>query len=86
MRAAPLKDYAHGPLTLEDFAILPAVAEPVERLRDAGFLTVLVTNQPGIARGQMSWETLRRSPRLATRFYRTQLVQTTGEPRPTTHD
>jgi D-glycero-D-manno-heptose 1,7-bisphosphate phosphatase len=58
VRAAPLKDYAHGPLTLEDFAVFPGVAEPVKRLRDAGFLTVLATNQPGIARGQMSWETL----------------------------
>src|SRR5438067_10490615 len=27
-------------------------------MRDAGFLIVLATNQPAIARGQMSWETL----------------------------
>ena len=51
-------DYAHGPLTLEDFSIFPGVAEPVARLREAGFLTILATNQPGIARGQMSWKTL----------------------------
>src|SRR6185436_1488646 len=58
VRAAPLKEYAHGPLTLEDFSIVEGVAEPVERMRAAGFLTVLATNQPAIARGQMSWETL----------------------------
>ncbi len=58
VRAAPLADYAHGPLTLEDFSMFPNITEPVERLRAAGFLTVLVTNQPAIARGQMSWETL----------------------------
>jgi D-glycero-D-manno-heptose 1,7-bisphosphate phosphatase len=59
VRAAPRKEYAHGPLTMADFSIFPGVAEPVVRLREAGFLIVLATNQPGIARGQMSWETLR---------------------------
>ena len=58
VRAAPLVDYAHGPHTLEEFGIFPGVAEPVQRLRDAGFLTVLATNQPAIARGQMDWDTL----------------------------
>jgi D-glycero-D-manno-heptose 1,7-bisphosphate phosphatase len=58
VRAAPLADYAHGPLTLEDFSLFPGIVEPVRRLRDAGFLTVLATNQPGIARGQLTWETL----------------------------
>ena len=58
VRAAPQKDYAHGPLTLEDFSTFPDIAEPVERLRRAGFLTILVTNQPGIGRGQINWETL----------------------------
>jgi D-glycero-D-manno-heptose 1,7-bisphosphate phosphatase len=58
VRAAPLKDYAHGPLTLEDFSLFEGIAEPVCRLRDAGFLIVLATNQPAVARGQISWETL----------------------------
>jgi D-glycero-D-manno-heptose 1,7-bisphosphate phosphatase len=58
VRAAPLTDYAHGPLTLEDFSVFDGVAEPVRRLRDAGFTTVLATNQPAVARGQLSWETL----------------------------
>ena len=58
VRAAPLAEYAHGPLTLEDFLLFDGIAEPVRRLRDAGFATVLATNQPAIARGQMSRETL----------------------------
>jgi D-glycero-D-manno-heptose 1,7-bisphosphate phosphatase len=58
VRAAPFKKYAHGPLTLEDFSMFPNLAEPVGRLRTAGFLTILATNQPGISRGQMGWETL----------------------------
>jgi D-glycero-D-manno-heptose 1,7-bisphosphate phosphatase len=58
VRAAPAKGYAYGPVTLEDFSLFPNLTEPVERLRLAGFLTILATNQPAIARGQMSWETL----------------------------
>src|SRR5712671_5136217 len=58
VRAAPLVDYAHGPLTLQEFSLFPNVSEPAQRRRDAGFLAVLATNQPAIARGQMSWETL----------------------------
>jgi D-glycero-D-manno-heptose 1,7-bisphosphate phosphatase len=64
VRAAPLKEYAHGPLTLEEFAIFEGVAEPVARIRQAGFLTVLATNQPAIARGQMSWATLNEMHRI----------------------
>jgi len=58
VRAAPLSDYAHGPLTLEDFSFLDDIAGPVRRLRNAGFATVLATNQPGIGRGQISRATL----------------------------
>jgi D-glycero-D-manno-heptose 1,7-bisphosphate phosphatase len=58
VRAAPLKDYAHGPLTLDDFSTFLNITEPVEQLRASGFLTALATNQPGIARGQISWDTL----------------------------
>jgi D-glycero-D-manno-heptose 1,7-bisphosphate phosphatase len=58
VRAAPFKTYAHGPLTLEEFSMFPNLAESIERLRAAGFLVILATNQPGIGRGQMRWETL----------------------------
>jgi D-glycero-D-manno-heptose 1,7-bisphosphate phosphatase len=64
VRAAPRVDYAHGPLTLEEFSLLPGVAEPVVRMRAAGFLTVLATNQPGIARGNVSWDTLNEMHRI----------------------
>lgn len=64
VRVAPLAAYAHGPIRLDDFALFPGVAEPVQRLRDARFLTVLATNQPAIARGQMSWDTLNEMHRI----------------------
>ncbi|MEO7649499.1 MAG: HAD family hydrolase [Bryobacteraceae bacterium] len=60
VKAVQHGEYAHGPLALADFKLHYNVEEPVRMLREAGFLTVLATNQPGIARGTLTWETLRR--------------------------
>ena len=40
-----------SPRVFEDFHLLPGVAEAVKTLKQAGFLAVVVTNQPDIARG-----------------------------------
>jgi D-glycero-D-manno-heptose 1,7-bisphosphate phosphatase len=56
--ARPVGATAHGPLSLDEFRILPGIAEPLARLREAGYLLVLVTNQPGVARGQLPWDVL----------------------------
>lgn len=45
-------------LTLEDFAILPAAPAAVGALKAAGFVTVVVTNQPEIARGNVDSATM----------------------------
>jgi D-glycero-D-manno-heptose 1,7-bisphosphate phosphatase len=42
---------SYAPRRLEDFRLLPGVRAAVERLRAAGYLTVVVTNQPDIANG-----------------------------------
>lgn len=47
-----------APLTLDDFVILPGAIEAVSRVQRAGFLAIVVTNQPEIARGQLAWRTL----------------------------
>jgi D-glycero-D-manno-heptose 1,7-bisphosphate phosphatase len=39
------------PNSLDDFELLPGVREAVDRLKGAGYLLVVVTNQPDIARG-----------------------------------
>jgi D-glycero-D-manno-heptose 1,7-bisphosphate phosphatase len=39
------------PRSLEEFRVLPGVAEACADLRQAGFVLVVVTNQPDIARG-----------------------------------
>ncbi len=40
-----------APVRLEDFALLPGVVEAVQRLRQADFAVVIVTNQPDVIRG-----------------------------------
>jgi D-glycero-D-manno-heptose 1,7-bisphosphate phosphatase len=48
----------YAPDRVEDLEILPGVSEAVERLRRAGFLVVVVTNQPDVVRGRQSLETV----------------------------
>ncbi len=43
----------------DDFIWLPGAREAVKRLKDAGYLLIMVTNQPGIARGNLTEDTLR---------------------------
>ena len=38
----------------QDFRILPGVAEAIRRLRDAGFLVIVITNQRCVAKGLLS--------------------------------
>jgi D-glycero-D-manno-heptose 1,7-bisphosphate phosphatase len=42
------KDYLHRP---EEVVIFPGAADALQRLQDAGFLLIMVTNQSGIGRG-----------------------------------
>jgi transaldolase len=41
----------YPPATLDEFEILPGVAEALRALDDAGFLLIVATNQPDVARG-----------------------------------
>lgn len=43
---------------VDEFELLPGAAEAVRRLNDSGYLVIVVTNQPVIARGEVSVETL----------------------------
>ncbi len=42
------------PATVSELEILPGVQQALERLRHCGFLLVVVTNQPDVARGRQS--------------------------------
>ncbi len=41
----------YAPTKAEDFRLLPGVEQAVRRLKDAGFLIIVATNQPDVANG-----------------------------------
>jgi D-glycero-D-manno-heptose 1,7-bisphosphate phosphatase len=43
-----------SPFRPEDLVLLPGAGEFTRRVREAGYLTVLVTNQPGVAKGSIT--------------------------------
>jgi D-glycero-D-manno-heptose 1,7-bisphosphate phosphatase len=47
-----------APTSLAEFRILPGVPEAVRRLKDAGYLLIIVTNQPDVANGITSKATV----------------------------
>jgi D-glycero-D-manno-heptose 1,7-bisphosphate phosphatase len=48
------------PRTAEEFEFLPGAAQAAARLREAGFVLVVVTNQPDVARGSTTREAVER--------------------------
>jgi D-glycero-D-manno-heptose 1,7-bisphosphate phosphatase len=48
----------YPPKALDDLEILPGVPESLRRLRQAGFLLLVVTNQPDVARGTQRREVI----------------------------
>lgn len=44
----------HPPASVQDLQILPGVAEALSELRACGYVLVVVTNQPDVARGSMT--------------------------------
>ena len=45
---------AYAPTRVEDFVLLPEAGALVQRLRDAGFLCIVFTNQPELANGKLA--------------------------------
>lgn len=45
---------SYAPVALADFVILPGVADAVERLRSAGMMVIVATNQPDVGAGRQS--------------------------------
>jgi D-glycero-D-manno-heptose 1,7-bisphosphate phosphatase len=42
------------PYSLDDFVMLPGVAEAIVRIRELGYLSVVISNQPGVAKAKCS--------------------------------
>jgi D-glycero-D-manno-heptose 1,7-bisphosphate phosphatase len=51
------KGYLHR---IEDFVFIPGAPEAIARLKDSGYLVVVVTNQSGVARGYFSLDDVNR--------------------------
>lgn len=49
---------AQAPYTLEEFELLPGVEESLAKMRAADYLTIIVTNQPDVARGWVKKESV----------------------------
>jgi len=47
-----------SPRRFEDFVLLDGIKDVLERFKTEGFLNIIVTNQPDIARGLVKWEVL----------------------------
>lgn len=43
---------------INEFELLPGVAEAIKRINESGYLAIVITNQPVIARGEVTWEEL----------------------------
>ena len=53
INAATVRDgKPYPPVSLDDLVILPGVGEALQALKAAGFLLIVVTNQPDVARGK----------------------------------
>lgn len=50
----------YAPQTISELEVLPGVPEALARLRRAGFLNIVVTNQPDVGAGRQSRETVER--------------------------
>jgi D-glycero-D-manno-heptose 1,7-bisphosphate phosphatase len=46
-----------SPFTVEQFKLLSGVDEVIKKLREGGYMIVLISNQPGVAKGNMTKET-----------------------------
>ena len=51
------QDIIDSPFTVEQFRLLPGVSEAIKRFREMDYKVVLVSNQPCIAKGNLSEET-----------------------------
>ncbi len=55
---SPKSDRPDSPATPDEFHLLPGVGPAIRIINEAGFLAVVVSNQPGIAKGRFTAEDL----------------------------
>ncbi len=57
-RDGTINEYVGFLKSVEEFKLLDGVAEAVKKINDSGFLAIIITNQPVIARGEVSFKQL----------------------------
>ena len=57
-RDGTLNKYVGFLRDIDQFELLDGVAEAIKKINNSGYLAILVTNQPVIARGEVTWEEL----------------------------
>ena len=58
-RDGTLNAYVGFLRNIDEFVLLPGVADAIKKINSSGYLAILVTNQPVIARGEVSLEELK---------------------------
>lgn len=43
---------------IDDFELLPGVTEAIRKINESGYLAIVITNQPVLARGEVTWDQL----------------------------
>ena len=59
-RDGTINKYVGFLCSADEFELLPGVAEAIKAINKSGYLAIVVTNQPVIARGECTWEELQR--------------------------
>ena len=57
-RAVVRDGHPHAPASMEEIEFLPGVGSAIERLQQAGFRVIVVTNQPDVGKGRVARETV----------------------------
>lgn len=57
-RDGTINSYVGFLTDIDDFSLLPGVEEAIRKINESGYLSIVVTNQPVIARGEVSAENL----------------------------
>ncbi len=57
-RDGTINEYVGFLKDTKDFKLLPGVSEAIKKINDSGYLAIVITNQPVVARGEVSFEKL----------------------------
>lgn len=68
-----------SPFTPEQLTLFPSAGEAIRQLNEAGYKVFLVSNQPGIAKGHLSWQTFENIKQKMNRELAEQGAQLDGE-------